>query len=83
MEMLASGALTLPEERTPAPDAKKAASSARPAGLTVANDLAEAGVAVTVYGPCPLRRMLRYGIPNIAFPRKFSITKLKISGAKA
>ena len=49
MEMLAAGKLTLPEEKTPAPDAKKVAIiGGGPAGLTAANDLADAGCAVTV-----------------------------------
>jgi hypothetical protein len=46
MEMLAAGKLTLPEEKTPAPDAKKVAIiGGGPAGLTAANDLADAGCA--------------------------------------
>ena len=50
MEMLEAGQITLPEEKKPSPDAKKVAIiGAGPAGLTAANDLADAGFAVTVY----------------------------------
>jgi NADPH-dependent glutamate synthase beta subunit-like oxidoreductase len=50
MELIRSGKLTLPEEKEPAPNAKKVAViGAGPAGLTVANDLADQGFAVTVY----------------------------------
>jgi len=72
MEMLASGKLTLPEEKTPAPDAKKVAViGGGPAGLTAANDLANAGFAVTVYEAMPAAGgMLRYGIPEYRLPKK-------------
>ena len=50
VEMLESGKLTLPPEKKPAAGAKKVAViGAGPAGLTVANDLADRGFAVTVY----------------------------------
>ncbi len=72
MEMLAAGKLTLPEEKTPAPDAKKVAViGGGPAGLTAANDLAEAGFAVTVYEAMNAAGgMLRYGIPGYRLPKK-------------
>jgi heterodisulfide reductase subunit A-like polyferredoxin len=72
IEMLASGALTLPPEKTPATGAKKVAVvGAGPAGLTVANDLAEKGFAVTVYEAQPAAGgMLRYGIPEYRLPKK-------------
>ena len=50
MELVESGKLSLPTEKTPAPGAKKVAViGAGPSGLTAASDLAEAGYAVTVY----------------------------------
>ncbi|MGA2787337.1 MAG: FAD-dependent oxidoreductase [Verrucomicrobiota bacterium] len=72
MEMLVAGKLTLPEEKTPAPDAKKVAViGGGPAGLTAANDLAEAGFAVTVYEAMSAAGgMLRYGIPGYRLPKK-------------
>ncbi|MGO9586939.1 MAG: FAD-dependent oxidoreductase [Limisphaerales bacterium] len=72
MELLAAGKLTLPEEKTPAPDAKKVAViGGGPAGLTAANDLAEAGFAVTVYEAMSAAGgMLRYGIPGYRLPKK-------------
>ena len=42
-----------------------------PAGLTAANDLADAGFAVTVYEALPAAGgMLRYGIPEYRLPKK-------------
>ncbi|HVM59813.1 MAG TPA: NAD(P)-binding protein [Verrucomicrobiae bacterium] len=72
MEMLASGQLTLPDEKTPGLDARKVAViGGGPAGLTVANDLAAAGLAVTVYEAMPAAGgMLRYGIPEYRLPKK-------------
>jgi heterodisulfide reductase subunit A-like polyferredoxin len=72
MEMLAAGTLALPEEKVPAPDAKRVAIiGGGPAGLTAANDLAEAGFAVTVYEAMPAAGgMLRYGIPEYRLPKK-------------
>jgi heterodisulfide reductase subunit A-like polyferredoxin len=72
MEMLAAGKLELPEEKTPAPDAKKVAIiGGGPAGLTAANDLADAGFAVTVYEAMPAAGgMLRYGIPEYRLPKR-------------
>ncbi len=71
MEMLAAGEVSLPEERQPAPDAKKIAIvGAGPAGLTVASDLAERGFAVTVYEATEAAGgMLRWGIPEYRLPR--------------
>lgn len=72
MVMLESGELSLPEEKMPPPDAKKVAViGAGPAGLTVANDLAEAGFAVTVYEALGAAGgMLRWGIPEYRLPKK-------------
>ena len=72
MEMLAAGDLALPEEKVPAPDAKKVAIiGGGPAGLTAANDLADAGFTVTVYEAMPAAGgMLRYGIPEYRLPKK-------------
>ncbi len=72
MKMLAAGKLALPEEKTPTPDAKKVAIiGGGPAGLTAANDLADAGFAVTVYEAMPAAGgMLRYGIPEYRLPKK-------------
>jgi heterodisulfide reductase subunit A-like polyferredoxin len=72
VEMLESGTLTLPPEKTPAAGAKKVAIiGAGPAGLTVANDLAEKGFAATVYESQPAAGgMLRYGIPEYRLPKK-------------
>jgi len=72
MEMIASGELSLPEEETPAPDAKKVAViGAGPAGLTVASDLADSGFAVTIYEALSTAGgMLRWGIPEYRLPKK-------------
>ncbi|MCU0917256.1 MAG: FAD-dependent oxidoreductase [Planctomycetes bacterium] len=72
VEMLASGRLTLPPEKTPPAGARKVAViGAGPAGLTVANDLADKGFAVTVYEAQPAAGgMLRYGIPEYRLPKK-------------
>jgi heterodisulfide reductase subunit A-like polyferredoxin len=72
MEMVASGQLALPEEKTPSPHARKVAIvGAGPSGLTAAQDLADRGYAVTVY---EARRaaggMLRWGIPEYRLPEK-------------
>ncbi len=71
MELIRSGKLTLPEEKEPAPNAKKVAViGAGPAGLTVANDLADQGFAVTVYeATSAAGGMLRWGIPQYRLPR--------------
>jgi heterodisulfide reductase subunit A-like polyferredoxin len=72
IEMLEAGLIRLPEERKPAPGAKKVAVvGAGPAGLTAANDLAEAGFAVTVYeSRDKAGGMLRWGIPEYRLPKK-------------
>ena len=72
MEMLDAGKLALPEEKIPAPDAKKVAIiGGGPAGLTAANDLADAGFAVTVYEALSAAGgMLRWGIPGYRLPKK-------------
>jgi heterodisulfide reductase subunit A-like polyferredoxin len=71
IEMIRSGDLALPAEKHPAPGAKKVAViGAGPAGLTVANDLADAGLAVTVYEATDAAGgMLRWGIPEYRLPR--------------
>ena len=72
MEMLEAGQITLPEEKHPSSDAKKVAIiGAGPAGLTAANDLADAGFAVTVYEALgQAGGMLRWGIPEYRLPKK-------------
>ena len=72
MEMVASGQITLPAEKTPSPDARKVAIvGAGPSGLTVAQDLADRGYAVTVYEARPAAGgMLRWGIPEYRLPEK-------------
>jgi len=72
MEMIESGELAMPEEKTPAPDAKKVAViGAGPAGLTLASDLADSGFAVTIYEALPAAGgMLRWGIPEYRLPKK-------------
>jgi len=70
MDMLDAGRIELPAEQTPAADAKRVAVvGAGPAGLTVADDLAKAGVAVTVYeAGNAAGGMLRWGIPDYRLP---------------
>jgi heterodisulfide reductase subunit A-like polyferredoxin len=72
MELLQSGQLALPPEKQPAPEAKKVAVvGAGPAGLTVASDLADQGLAVTVYeATSAAGGMLRWGIPEYRLPKK-------------
>jgi heterodisulfide reductase subunit A-like polyferredoxin len=72
MEMVESGVLSLPEEKSPPADAKKVAIiGAGPAGLTAADDLAGRGFAVTVYEASPAAGgMLRWGIPEYRLPKK-------------
>jgi heterodisulfide reductase subunit A-like polyferredoxin len=69
--MLAAGKLTLPEEKSPAPDAKRVAViGGGPAGLTAAGDLADAGFAVTVFEAASAAGgMLRWGIPEYRLPK--------------
>jgi heterodisulfide reductase subunit A-like polyferredoxin len=72
MEMVASGEISLPEEKTLPKDAKKVAIiGAGPAGLTAADDLAGRGFAVTVYeSSSGAGGMLRWGIPEYRLPEK-------------
>jgi len=72
MEMVASGEITLPEEKNPSTDAPKVAViGAGPSGLTAAQDLADRGYAVTVYEASPAAGgMLRWGIPDYRLPVK-------------
>ena len=71
IDMLAAGKLALPEEKSPAPDAKKVAViGGGPAGLTAAGDLADAGFAVTVFEALSAAGgMLRWGIPEYRLPK--------------
>jgi heterodisulfide reductase subunit A-like polyferredoxin len=72
MEMIELGELSLPEEKSPPPDAKKVAViGAGPSGLTVAGDLADHGFAVIVYETSSAAGgMLRRGIPQYRLPAK-------------
>jgi len=72
IEMLEAGKLALPEDKTPALEAKKVAViGAGPAGLTAAGDLADAGFAVTVHEALSAGGgMLRWGIPEYRLPKK-------------
>jgi heterodisulfide reductase subunit A-like polyferredoxin len=85
MEMLAAGTLELPEAKIPSADAKKVAViGGGPAGLTAANDLAEAGFAVTVYEAMPAAGgMLRYGIPEYRLPKKVLDHEIEIIRRKS
>jgi len=71
MEMVKSGKLALPEEKTPPAGSKKIAIiGAGPAGLTAAADLADRGYAVTVYeATSEAGGMLRWGIPAYRLPK--------------
>ncbi|MHC4600217.1 MAG: FAD-dependent oxidoreductase [Planctomycetota bacterium] len=70
----------------PATNHRVAVVGSGPAGLTVANDLAQAGVKVTVFESLPRAGgMLRYGIPAFRLPRKIldaEIRALKRSGIR-
>lgn len=70
IEMIESGEIPLPAEKAPPPDASRVAViGAGPSGLTVANDLADLGYAVTVYEASPAAGgMLRWGIPDYRLP---------------
>ena len=72
MEMVASGEISLPEERTPSPDAQRVAViGAGPSGLTAAQDLADRGYAVSVYeAHSAAGGMLRWGIPEYRLPER-------------
>jgi heterodisulfide reductase subunit A-like polyferredoxin len=71
MEMVRSGKLALPEEKTPPAGAKKVAVvGAGPAGLTAAADLADRGYSVIVYeATSEAGGMLRWGIPAYRLPK--------------
>jgi heterodisulfide reductase subunit A-like polyferredoxin len=71
IEMIESGLISLPEEKTPPAGAKKVAIiGAGPAGLTAASDLAGRGYAVTIYeSSSAAGGMLRWGIPAYRLPR--------------
>jgi NADPH-dependent glutamate synthase beta subunit-like oxidoreductase len=71
MEMVRSGKLALPEEKTLPTDSKKiAVIGAGPAGLTAAADLADRGYAVTIYeATSDAGGMLRWGIPAYRLPK--------------
>jgi len=71
IEMIESGQYVFPEEKTPLPDAKKVAViGAGPSGLTAAYDLANRGLAVTIYEALPASGgMLRWGIPEYRLPK--------------
>ncbi|UCH13303.1 MAG: FAD-dependent oxidoreductase, partial [Bacteroidales bacterium] len=80
IEMIKSGELELPEERTPPKGAKKVAIiGAGPAGLTAANDLAEMGFAVTVYEALDKPGgMLQYGIPAYRLPQDILMHEIEL-----
>ena len=71
MKLVKSGELSLPEEKTPPPFAKKIAIiGAGPSGLTAAGDLADRGFDVTVYEEKDTAGgMLYWGIPQYRLPR--------------
>jgi len=71
MELVESGQIPLPDEKSPAVGAKKVAViGAGPAGLTAAADLADRGHAVTVYeASSAAGGMLRWGIPEYRLPK--------------
>ncbi len=80
IEMLKSGKLVLPEEKTPTKGAKKVAViGAGPAGLTAANDLADKGFAVTIFEALDSPGgMLRYGIPEYRLPREILMHEIEL-----
>jgi heterodisulfide reductase subunit A-like polyferredoxin len=80
MEMLAAGQISLPEEKKPAANAKIVAIiGAGPAGLTAANDLADAGFAVTIYeSRSKAGGMLRWGIPEYRLPKNILDHEIEI-----
>jgi heterodisulfide reductase subunit A-like polyferredoxin len=80
IEMLKSGKLKLPEEKTPPKNAKKVAViGAGPAGLTAANDLAARGFAVTIYEALDKPGgMLQYGIPEYRLPREILMHEIEL-----
>ena len=72
MEMLDSGEISLPDEITPSPDAKKVAViGAGPSGLTVAADLADRGYAVTLYESSSMAGgVIRREFPEFELPQR-------------
>jgi heterodisulfide reductase subunit A-like polyferredoxin len=87
MEMVESGQLALPAEKSPAADAKKVAViGAGPSGLTAASGLADRGLAVTVYEALSAPGgMLRWGIPEYRLPKKildYEIELIRRKGVK-
>lgn len=71
MELVKSGVIEMPAEKTPPEGAKKVAViGAGPAGLTCAGDLADMGFAVTVFeARNKPGGMLLWGIPEYRLPR--------------
>ncbi len=71
MNLVKSGELALPQEKTPAADAKRIAIiGAGPSGLTAAGDLADKGFAVTIYeAKDTAGGMLYWGIPQYRLPK--------------
>jgi heterodisulfide reductase subunit A-like polyferredoxin len=80
MEMLKSGELALPEEKTPPKDARKVAViGAGPSGLTAADDLAAKGFAVTIYEALDRPGgMLQYGIPEYRLPSEILMHEIEL-----
>ncbi|MBP7734523.1 MAG: FAD-dependent oxidoreductase [Spirochaetes bacterium] len=71
MMLVRSGELPLPEQKTPSEKARKVAIiGAGPAGLTCAGDLADRGLAVTIFeARSDAGGMLRWGIPRYRLPQ--------------
>ena len=87
IRMVNAGELALPEEKTPAADAKKVAIvGAGPAGLTAAGTLADRGFAVTVYEASPAAGgMLLWGIPAYRLPKEilaYEVELIRRKGVK-
>jgi heterodisulfide reductase subunit A-like polyferredoxin len=87
MQMVKSGVLKLPEEKTPAADAKKIAIiGAGPSGLTAAGDLADQGFAVTIYeSKDKAGGMLYWGIPQYRLPKEildYEVELIRRKGVK-
>jgi heterodisulfide reductase subunit A-like polyferredoxin len=87
MNLVRSGELPLPEQKTPAEKAKKVAViGAGPAGLTCAGDLADRGFSVTIYeARSGAGGMLRWGIPQYRLPKDildYEIELIKRKGVR-
>ena len=80
IELLKSGELTLPDEKAPPKGAKKVAViGAGPAGLTVADDLAAKGFAVTIFEALDRAGgMLQYGIPEYRLPHEILMHEIEL-----